>query len=179
MINFYRKLKKIIVLQSPETLFKEQIIMNRMSPDEPNLKIESFGENNSDKTFYVIKRTPGTGFFSNLTFILNHLLISEKLGYIPIIDMENYKTIYNEKTKIKNTLNAWEYYFEKLNKFELSDVYKSKNVIITNNKFYRNFYYNFLENEKLKEFFINKIKIKKNLIEIYKRISSNFKIKKH
>ena len=178
MINLYRKLKKIIVLQSPETLFKDSNYNELDESDEPNFKIESFGENNSDKTFYVIKRTPGTGFFSNLTFILNHLLISEKHGYIPIIDMENYKTIYNEKTKIKNTLNAWEYYFEKLNKFELSDVYKSKNVIITNNKFYRNFYYNFLENEKLKEFFIKKIKIKKNLIEIYKRISSNFSNKK-
>ena len=71
------------------------------------------------------------------------------------------KLFITKKLSVKNTFNAWEYYFEKLNNFELTDVYKSKNVIITNNKFYRNFYYNFLENEKLKEFFINKIKNKK------------------
>ena len=76
--------------------------------------------------------------------------------------MENYKTIYNEKIKIKNTFNAWEYYFEKLNDFKLDQVYKSKNVIITNNKFFRNFNYNFLENQKLKEIFTKKIKIKKS-----------------
>ena len=153
MINLYRKLKKIIVLQSPDTLFKNSTHDEQSEPEEPNFKIENFGKLNSDKTFYVIKRTPGTGFFSNITFILNHLLISEKHGYIPIIDMENYKTIYNEKISVKNTFNAWEYYFEKLNNYELTEVYKSKNVIITNNKFYRNFYYNFLENEKLKKFF--------------------------
>lgn len=178
MINLYRKLKKIIVLQSPDTLFNNSNQEEQNESEEPNFDIENFGNMNSDKTFYVIKRTPGTGFFSNITFILNHLLISEKLGYIPIIDMENYKTIYNEKKRVKNTLNAWEYYFEKLNNFELPEVYKSKNVIITNNKFYRNFYYNFLENEKLKKFFTQKIKVKKSLFKIYEKIYSNIKNKK-
>ena len=177
MINLYRKLKKIIVLQSPDTLFKN-LNQEQRESKEPNLKIENFGKLNSDKTFYVIKRTPGTGFFSNLTFILNHLLISEKHGYIPIIDMENYKTIYNEKIRVRNTSNAWQYYFEKLNNFELTEVYKSKNVIITNNKFYRNFYYNFLENEKLKQFFTKKIKVKKSLIKIYEKSYSNVENKK-
>tara|TARA_Y100000590_G_scaffold302630_1_gene341153 strand:- start:2610 stop:3659 length:1050 start_codon:yes stop_codon:yes gene_type:complete len=178
MINLYRKLKKIIVLQSPDTLFKNLNQNEQSEPEEPNFKIENFGKLNSDKTFYVIKRTPGTGFFSNLTFILNHLLISEKHGYIPIIDMENYKTIYNEKIRVKNTFNAWEYYFEKLNNFELTEVYKSKNVIITSNKFYRNFYYNFLENKKLKKFFTQKIKIRNKFIKIYEKIYSNLKDKK-
>ena len=178
MINLYRKLKKIIVLQSPDTLFNNSNQGEQNESEEPNFDIKNFGNMNSDKTFYVIKRTPGTGFFSNITFILNHLLISEKHGYIPIIDMENYKTIYNEKIRVRNTSNAWQYYFEKLNNFELTEVYKSKNVIITNNKFYRNFYYNFLENEKLKQFFTKKIKVKKSLIKIYEKIYSNLENKK-
>ena len=49
--------------------------------------------------------------------------------------MENFTTIYNEKKKIDNTYNAWEYYFEKLNKYSLK-VYKSQNVILTN-EFYQ------------------------------------------
>ena len=35
--------------------------------------------------------------FSNLIFVLNHLIICEKHKFIPIIDMENFPTIYNEK----------------------------------------------------------------------------------
>ena len=42
--------------------------------------------------------------------------------------MENFTTIYNERQKINNTYNAWEYYFEKLNKYNLSEVYKSRNI---------------------------------------------------
>ena len=62
MINLYRKLKKIIVLQSPDTLFKEHNNITE-DPKEPNFEVENFGDDNSDKIFYVIKRTPGTGFF--------------------------------------------------------------------------------------------------------------------
>ena len=40
--------------------------------------------------------------------------------------MENFTTIYNEKEKIDNTFNAWEYYFEKINKYSLREVYTSK-----------------------------------------------------
>ena len=175
MINLYRKLKKKLVLQSPDTLFNE---LNSSKSDEPLYQIKNFGELNKDKIFYVIKRTPGTGFFSNITFVLNHISLSEKLGFIPIIDMENYKTIYNEKIKIKNTFNAWEYYFNKLNTFNLDEVYKSKNVIITSSEFNRTFYYNFLENERLIEIFQTQINVKKRLSKIYNKISLNFNKKK-
>ena len=87
---------------------------------------------NKKKIFYIINRTPGSGLFSNVNFVLNQLLICKKSKFIPIIDMENYKTIYNENKKIFNTYNAWEYYFKKLNKYKLEDVYKSKNIIIKN-----------------------------------------------
>ena len=48
--------------------------------------------------------------------------------------MENFPTKYNEKNRINNTKNAWEYYFYPLNKYKLSDVYKSKFVIISDKK---------------------------------------------
>ena len=67
--------------------------------------------------------------------------------------MDNFKTIYNEKKKIKNTNNAWEYYFEKLNKFSLDEVYKSKNVLITSDKFFHFFTYNIdLDDQMIKTF---------------------------
>ena len=59
----------------------------------------SFGKLNKNKIFYVIKRSPGAGMFSNLTFVMNHLLIAQRHNFIPVVDMENYPTIYNEKKK--------------------------------------------------------------------------------
>ena len=41
--------------------------------------INNFGECNKDKIFYVIKRSPGTGLFSNVTFVLNHLINAKKM----------------------------------------------------------------------------------------------------
>ena len=44
--------------------------------------------------------------FSNLNYIIHHLYIADKLGFIPIIDMENYLAIYNKiKLTIDNSIN--------------------------------------------------------------------------
>ena len=133
MIKFLKNTIKKFTLQTPKLL---DGVKNRINLKEPETIFKSFGELNEDKIFYVIKRSPGTGLFSNVTFVLNHLRICKKNKFIPIIDMENFKTIYNEKKKIKNTYNAWEYYFSKLNNFSLEEVYKSKNVLITSDNFF-------------------------------------------
>ena len=101
--------------------------------------------------------------FSNVSFIVNHLKICDQYNFIPIVDMENFTTIYNEKEKIDNTYNAWEYYFEKLNKYSLKEVYKSQNVILTN-EFYQD---NMLHDIYKKDFFkyLRKIKLKNNFIK--------------
>ena len=54
--------------------------------------------------------------------MLNHLQIADKFNYIPFVDMENFPSWYNEKDKIKNTFNSWEYYFSKVSKYSLKDV---------------------------------------------------------
>jgi hypothetical protein len=109
---------------------KKNLHIHKITEHYLGSNIYSFGKKNKKKKFYIINRSPGAGFFSNVNFVLNQLLICKKSKYTPIIDMENYKTIYNENKKIFNTYNAWEYYFNKLNKYKLIDVYKSKNVII-------------------------------------------------
>jgi len=102
-----------------------------------DISLSKLGSRNKNKTFYVIKRTPGAGLFSNVAFVLNHLLIANKHKFIPIIDMKNFPTIYNEKNRINKTRNSWEYYFENLTKYKLEDIYKSNRVFITDNRFYR------------------------------------------
>jgi len=139
-----------------------------------NLKELSFGDLNKDKTFYVIKRTPGTGMFSNITFILNHLKICNKFDFVPIIDMENFPTVYNEKNNVRNNKNAWNYYFENLNKFTLNEVYKSKNVLITDNKFFDFFSHGIDRDLEMPKLLRDKIIINKYLQKSYLKILKKF-----
>ena len=60
-----------------------------------NFKLNFFGNKNKNKFFYVIRRSPGSGLFSNLTYVLNHLKIADKYKFIPVVDMENFLTIYS------------------------------------------------------------------------------------
>ena len=103
------------------------------------INLNSFGNFNKNKTFYVIKRSPGAGLFSNVIYVLNHLKIAIKHNFIPFVDMQNFFTIYNENNKINKTFNAWEYYFHQVSSYSIDEIYKSKKVIITNNTFYKNF----------------------------------------
>ncbi len=175
MKSFIRKLINKFTLQTPQVL--EGLKNNFDFEDRPE-EIRSFGKLNEDKTFYVIKRSPGTGMFSNVTFVLNHLRICKKKGYIPIVDMQNFKTIYNEHIETRNTLNSWEYYFEQLNKFSLDEVYQSKNVILTSNKFYHYFTYNIDKDQILCNFLQSEIKLKKHILKSYNKIISKFEGKK-
>jgi len=142
------------------------------------IKQRTFGKLNEDKIFYVIKRTPGTGMFSNITFILNHLKICKKYGFIPVIDMKNFSTIYNERIKFKNNLNAWNYYFDNLNEYSLEEVYKSKNVLITDNKFFSFFSEAIDEDNELIELLNTKVKLNKYMNNCYLKTFKKFMNKK-
>ena len=87
--------------------------------------------------------------------------------------MANYKTIYNEKKKIFNTNNSWEYYFNKVSKYSLKEVYNSKKVIITSDKFFNFFEYD-MESNIFKVVLNKYLKVKcrfNNIFEkIYKKI---------
>jgi len=128
----------------------------------------SFGNKNKNKIFYVIKRTPGGGFFSNLSYVIKNLEIADKNNYIPIVDMCNFPTMYNQKKNIYNKKNVWEIYFKQTSNFQLKDVYKSKNVYFSpNNLKYR---LDVFKNIKLKKIFDKYISINKNLLNV----SNNF-----
>ncbi len=169
--NFIRK---TLTLQTPNTLFSKDengYINNNVS------KIISFGNLNKDKIFYLIKRTPGTGLFSNVVFVLNHLEIAKKFNFVPVVDMENFKTIYNEKKKVSGTLNAWNYYFENVSQYNLEEVYKSNKVIIVSDTFFHHFEYN-MESDKFKNLILEHIQIKKRFLKISKKfIKKNFQKK--
>ncbi|MFI3241456.1 MAG: hypothetical protein R3Y43_02700 [Alphaproteobacteria bacterium] len=101
-----------------------------------NLKYMSFGELNSDENFYVIwRKGGGAGFFSNVFHVLGHIMIAKTLKMTPVVDMENFPNFYQEKQKVNNTYNVWEYYFKQPSAYSLEDIYKSKNVYFCNGEF--------------------------------------------
>ncbi len=126
------------------------------------LKKYNFGKKNKNKKFYVIsmKKLPRSGLFSNVSFVLDHIEYAQKKKLVPVIDMENFPTVYNENKKINNTYNSWEYYFEKITKYSLDEVYKSKNVY-------------FSTNERLKKIPMNKDRVISNLFKKHTKIKKN------
>lgn len=91
---------------------------------------KSYGKENSDKTFYVIRRRDlYCGLFSLFLTNLQRIDDAVKKGYIPVVDMQNDFNIYLSEDKIGKE-NAWEYYFNQPMGYSLKDIEKSKNVII-------------------------------------------------
>ena len=83
------------------------------------------------KKYYIIRRTEkGAGFFSNYYWVMGHVIFAKKLGYIPVVDMENYPTLYSEEAEINGTSNAWNYYFYDVGNISLEDAYSSRRFVL-------------------------------------------------
>lgn len=82
--------------------------------------------------YYVIRRPElGAGFFSNYWWVMGHVVFANKLGYIPVVDMKNYRTLYSEDVPIDGELNAWNYYFEDVGGISIDDVYASNKFVLS------------------------------------------------
>ncbi len=126
--------------------------------------------------YYIIFiKDKGHGFFSNFYHVLFHISIADFYNWIPVVDMKNYPTLYNERKKNFLNSNSWEYYFNQ--KKTLSDINFKKNKIIYsdgnfNIKFFREHYYG---NEKyFYKLYKKNISIKKNILKYV----NNFKKRK-
>lgn len=101
----------------------------------PTLKYKSFGEKNPDKMFFIIWRENlGAGFFANLNQVLSHKILTENTPFTPVVDFQNFKTLYSEEDPINGTKNSWEYYFKPISNYSLEEVYQSKHVFFTDGK---------------------------------------------
>jgi hypothetical protein len=163
--NIYKKLYRSKV-DTPEahTLKNKFNFINK----SPTYYFQKFGNKNKGKIFYVIKIyekiKEGGGLFSNLLFVLNHLKIVEKLNVIPVIDMENFYNRYNEAKPVKKIKNSWLYYFDKVSRYDLKEVYQSNKVLMNSGFFSKSMSQNFKLDKNLKKVFDKYIKIKKEFI---------------
>jgi hypothetical protein len=166
----FNNIKNIFNFESTNVYYFRKFNKNFKESKGKIFFINKFGNKNKNKTFYVIKRSPGAGIFSNLFYVLQHLYLIRNKRFIPIVDMNNFITLYNEKKLCNKTHNAWEYYFDQLNNYSLQEVYKSQKVIITSSKAF-----SFTKNmNSLRKIWKTKIKfnqlIKKNINLINKNI---------
>jgi len=146
--------------------------------DLPSGYYKSFGKKNPDKFFYIIWLDHrGSGFFSNVSSVLCHLKIATGNGMIPVIDFKNFPTLYNEKGKINNTANSWEYYFSPVSKYSLEEVYQSKNVFFSTGLYPGGMSYSITENAGLFKIYSKYISLQpdvENKVATYSKII-NFK----
>lgn len=92
---------------------------------------KSYGEENPDIIFYVIRRDAAVvGLFSYVFSVLSHIKYALKNGWIPVVDMKNYLNAYLYDDEI-GKINSWEYYFIQPCGYSLEEVYRSKNVILS------------------------------------------------
>ena len=83
------------------------------------------------KKYYIINRSAGgAGFFSNYMWVLGHVIFAGKLGYIPVVDMLNFPTLYSEKEGVAGEKNAWNYYFENVSGVSLEEAYASGSYVM-------------------------------------------------
>ena len=64
--------------------------------------------------YYIVRRCHGwggVGFFSNYLYALTHIAYAKDRGWIPVVDMRNYRTLYSETHPVNGSRNDWEHYF--------------------------------------------------------------------
>jgi len=104
---------------------------------------KSFGNLNPEITFFVIRLTFGGGLFSNYNNILYLLQYAEENALVPVIDYKNYPNYQREKNSINGSYNSWDYFHCQPSEYTLNEVYKSKDVILSNNR--SQYYFNKLD----------------------------------
>lgn len=87
------------------------------------------------KYYIIIRSEGGAGFFSNYMWVLGHVVLARSLGYIPVVDMKNYSTLYSEETAVDGVDNAWNYYFQDIDKVTLEEAYASGKYVLGRDKY--------------------------------------------
>ncbi|MDO4284072.1 MAG: hypothetical protein Q4C60_01940 [Eubacteriales bacterium] len=91
----------------------------------------SYGSENPDKTFFVIRRNaPNAGLYSFVLTNLGWIRYALDRGYIPVIDMRSFYNTYMTREQV-GQVNSWEYYFKQPCGYRLEDIAGSRHVILS------------------------------------------------
>ena len=85
----------------------------------------SYGKDNPGMTFYVVGFDYDTqGLFAIVKSVLSHIMYGVDKGWIPVVDLKNYKCQYHKEGE-----NAWELFFQQPCGYTLDDIQRSKHVV--------------------------------------------------
>lgn len=131
MSNMKQLLKKGLFMLPKSWIKKFYQVYNCVRYPDMREQKKSFGKENPDKTFYIIRpRTDCVeGLMSLLLNVLKQVSYAEMKGYIPVVDFENYRTQYSDDTCEEK--NVWLRYFKQVSNYSLTEVYHSKNVVLS------------------------------------------------
>ena len=105
----------------------------------------SFGPLHPDKTFYVIRgvdhhekhyKSVAMNLLANYSYVLSHMMYAQKRGWLPIVDQIHDPVNTKEDYPINGTDNPWEYFWEQPISYRLSEIYQSKNVVLSKRSWY-------------------------------------------
>lgn len=101
-----------------------------------------------EPVYYIVRRIMewgGGGFFSNYFYAMSHIAYARSMGYVPVVDMQRYRTFYSEKAPILGTRNDWERYFPATVSLEVA--LRSRNYILSPGSLLRTDFYPILEDD--------------------------------
>lgn len=93
-------------------------------------KRKSYGNENPDKTFYVIGYDDESGgLFWLVNKVVMHIAYALDHNYIPVVDFMNHRTQYTNPQELHKE-NVWEKFFEQPAGYRMEDIRNSRNIII-------------------------------------------------
>ena len=82
-------------------------------------------------TYFICRRKSETaGLFARYNLIAGQILYATSNGWIPVVDMQNYKNPYLPPEKFGKE-NSWEYYFEQPFRVGLEEAYNGENIVLS------------------------------------------------
>ena len=87
----------------------------------------------SKPTYYIIRRKWYPGLFATVGFVASNVRYAIPKGWIPVVDMQNYPSMYLAPEK-RGKENAWEYYFEQPMRVGLAETQNGENIILSDEK---------------------------------------------
>lgn len=126
-----------------EEKLREEIHCNLNIKDEKILEFDKWllyfqcdrkigsGNKNKDKEFFIIASSdPMQGWGNILIRVWGGISYAHKHHMIPVVDMKNLKNQYLSEELLKKH-NVWEDFFERLNEYDLNEVYESRYVVLS------------------------------------------------
>lgn len=125
---FLESIKKLIPYSLLRIMYKYKKSKD-LNFYKKNEVVQENGEEYTEKVFYIIGFDEGwCGLYAIVMHQLTHIAYALDKGYVPVIDLCNFKNAYLQENLLGNE-NSWEYFFEQPMNHRLEDINKAKKVI--------------------------------------------------